>query len=148
MESYKMSLFEDLKKIINGCDDITTAFFQEDFQAYPNKENLLELEVREQLSFNEENEADIDNPESSQEYRDELLAKKELVDLSKGVVYECVDNYGGEEQGREYWWIWKFVRGEESCAIKFDGWYASHYGSEFEEFFEVKPVTKNVIVWE
>lgn len=60
------------------------------------------------------------------------------------VTIEHVDNYGGEDCGREYYSIYKFTRGDEVCYIKFDGWYASHYGSEYENMFEVKP--KEVMV--
>ena len=59
-----------------------------------------------------------------------------------------VDNYGGEDCGRDYYYIWKFTRGEGTIAIKFYGWYASHYGCEYEGCHEVKPVVKQVTVWE
>lgn len=139
-------LFTCVDTLLEKVDRLADrSFFNEDFAAYPNNENSLELEVCERLEFIE---ADIDDPEYSQEYRDELLAEKELVDLSKGIVYECVDSYGGEDCGREYYYIWKFTRGEESVVFKFEGWYASHYGSEFENYQEVKPVSKIVVVWE
>lgn len=58
----------------------------------------------------------------------------------EGVKFEFVDNYGGEEQGREYWSVYKFSSGDESVYVQFDGWYASYEGSEYEEWFFVKPV--------
>lgn len=41
---------------------------------------------------------------------------------------ECVD---------DYYSVCHFV--DHDVYIKFSGWYASHYGSEYSEMFEVKP---------
>lgn len=131
-----MSLFEDISKILNGAGDLAErGFFCEDFAAYPNNENSLtaELEAR----FDDENNCDLNDEE-----------KANLLKLAEGVTFECVDQHGGEDEGRDYYWVWKFIRGDESTAIRFQGWYASHYGSEYEDFVEVHEVTKTVTVWE
>lgn len=119
------------------------SFFGDDFAAYPNNENLLQEEVRERLL-----EAGFDESDPEHENHSERESYLKLLGMSKGITYECVDNYGGEDCGREYYYIWKFTRGDESVAFKFEGWYASHYGSEYESYFQVKPVEKTVIVWE
>lgn len=61
---------------------------------------------------------------------------------------ECVDEYGGEGQGDDYWRVWKFV--DHNVFIKIDGRYSSYDGVDFydSEVTEVQPVTKQVIVYE
>lgn len=63
--------------------------------------------------------------------------RKKLSDA--GVRFEHVDNYGGEEMGREYWSVYKFFTDTESLYVQFDGWYQSYNGSEYEEWFFVEP---------
>ncbi len=64
-----------------------------------------------------------------------------------GVTLEVVDSYGGEDQGSNYYAVWKFAKGEESYLVKFYGWYASHYGSEYEGYEFVKPKQKTITVY-
>lgn len=54
---------------------------------------------------------------------------------------KSVDQYGGEGQGEQYYNIFKytFEDGEETF-IKFEGWYASYCGSEYQEAYIVVPV--------
>ena len=59
-----------------------------------------------------------------------------------------VDSYGGEEQGSDYWCVWKFSKDGEECFVKFYGYYASHYGSEYQGFKFVTPVQKLMTVYE
>jgi hypothetical protein len=66
---------------------------------------------------------------------------------------EEVDSYGGEDQGSEYYHIWKFTlpgpdQVEQVEYIRFDGCYASHYGTDYEGYNYVRPVEKTVIVYE
>lgn len=49
-----------------------------------------------------------------------------------------VGSYGGEGRGDEYWEVYHFIN--HDVYIKFDGFYQSYEGSEYEEMFEVKPV--------
>lgn len=37
---------------------------------------------------------------------------------------------------------------EHDCYIKFSGYYSSYNGSEYDEWSEVKPVTKTITVYE
>lgn len=55
------------------------------------------------------------------------------------IQYAFVDNYGGEEQGRDYWSVYSFTDGDNVVYVKFKGWYASYVGSEYEEFYFVEP---------
>jgi hypothetical protein len=64
-----------------------------------------------------------------------------------GLTFEFEDRYGGEGQGDEYWSVYKFSLGEEVVYVKFDGWYASYNGSEFNEWFFVEPQEKVVTVF-
>lgn len=62
-----------------------------------------------------------------------------------GIKFEHVDNYGGEGQGEDYWSVYKFSSVDnEVVHVKFDGCYASYYGSEFNSWFFVEP--KQVVV--
>lgn len=63
--------------------------------------------------------------------------RKKLSD--EGISFEHIDNYGGEEMGREYWSVYKFFTDNESLYVQFDGWYQSYNGSEYEEWFFVEP---------
>lgn len=64
--------------------------------------------------------------------------------------YEAVDSYGGEGEGDQYWSVYQFTdktTGEE-VYIKFDGWYQSYNGAEYENCFVVQPKEKKVTVYE
>lgn len=63
--------------------------------------------------------------------------EKKLSDLD--IKFEHVDNYGGEEQGRDYWSIYSFSNDTDVVYVKFDGWYASYHGSEYDEWYFVEP---------
>ncbi len=72
--------------------------------------------------------------------------KKQLTEAN--LNFELVDRYGGEEQGSDYWCVWKFSKDGEECFVKFYGYYASHYGSEYQGFKFVTPVQKLMTVYE
>lgn len=65
-----------------------------------------------------------------------------------GVSFKFKDNYGGEEQGRQFWSVYSFTSGDHTVYVKFDGWYASYHGSEYEEYKFVEPVEKVIMVFE
>lgn len=122
-----MSLFNDLTEIFTQVDDLEHSFFHDDVDNWRGGE--LTIDVKQLLSNDGDDHSDV-------------------IELSKGISYANVDGYGGEEQGRDYYSVYKFTRGDEEVAIKFYGWYASHYGSEYEGYSLVKPVEKTVVVWE
>jgi hypothetical protein len=89
---------------------------------------------------------------------DETLATQfmrkcgELPDTSEffSVSFSLVDDYGGEDQGSDYYTVYEFndSESEEIVFIKFQGWYASHYGTEYQNFSFVKPFTRTITVYE
>jgi hypothetical protein len=70
---------------------------------------------------------------------------QELLDAE--LVVEYAQQFGGEEQGDYCWSVYKFAKGSEFCHVKFDGYYSSYSGSEFEEWFFVEPKEVMVIEW-
>lgn len=65
---------------------------------------------------------------------------------AEGVSLNLKQQHGGEGQGEKYWSVYEFKQGDESVHVKFDGWYASHVGSEMTDYFFVEP--KQVTVTE
>ena len=80
--------------------------------------------------------------ESYLEFNEELFKSK------SGLDYKCLDSYGGEDCGSTYYAVYEFTRGNESCTIRFDGHYQSHYGTDYEGMKEVSAKQKTVTVWE
>jgi hypothetical protein len=69
--------------------------------------------------------------------------------LDNQLIYcNVVDSYGGEDQGSDYWCVWKFSKGREECFVKFYGYYASHYGTDYQGYKFVTPQQKTIIVYE
>ena len=66
---------------------------------------------------------------------------------NSGFEIEHVDNHGGEDEGSDYWSVYKFTKGGESVYVKFQGYYASYVGSEFNEWFFVEPQQKTITVY-
>lgn len=67
------------------------------------------------------------------------------------IDYESVQQYGGEDQGTDYYTVTKFTSKEfpdEVLFVKFQGWYASYQGSEYEDWFFVTPKEKTITVYE
>lgn len=65
-----------------------------------------------------------------------------------GIKAEHVDNHGGEGEGDDYWSVYKFTKGDDTVFVKFQGWYASYHGSDFNEWFFVEPKQKTITVYE
>jgi len=66
------------------------------------------------------------------------------------VSFTCVDSYGGEGMGDEYWSVYKFTDNNtgEEVYVKFDGWYASYEGATYGNCFVVQPKEKTITVYE
>lgn len=58
------------------------------------------------------------------------------------------DHHGGMDEGSDYWTVWSFEDMNDKVYVKFQGYYASHYGSEYEEFYFVQPKEKVITVYE
>jgi hypothetical protein len=68
--------------------------------------------------------------------------------LENGVSTKLVDEHGGKGQGDEFWAVYEFTKGTDSVFIQFDGFYASHIGSEYQECFPVKPKVIEQTIYE
>ena len=114
----------------------------------------LKQKVKEFLKFDFENEGGYGSlpktmfqseyPEEDSkwngDFENEVLSKADELELT--VTF--VDNFGGEGQGEDYWSVYSFTDGDNVVYVQFDGWYASYNGSEYSEWFFVKP--KQVVV--
>ena len=68
--------------------------------------------------------------------------------LPSGVSSKMMASHGGENEGSDYWTVWEFSRRNEKVYIKFFGFYASHYGTDYLGFSVVRPFEKTVIDFE
>lgn len=59
------------------------------------------------------------------------------------------DHYGGEGKGSDYWTIFKLTDKEtnDEFFVKFDGYYASYHGTDWETVSQVEPIEKTVKDW-
>lgn len=70
---------------------------------------------------------------------------------SPKVAFELVDSYGGEGEGERYYFVFKIhdLESNEIVYIKFDGFYNSWEGTEWDDDpFFVTPVQKTITVYE
>lgn len=78
--------------------------------------------------------------------------KTDLMDIYGVYIWEdlnikatCVDEYGGEDQGSTYYAVWELEsENGEKLYVKFDGYYASHYGADYNDWCFVTPRQKTV----
>ena len=64
--------------------------------------------------------------------------------------YKCVDSYGGEDQGSDFYSVILIrnpVNHDEQCHTKFQGWYASYVGAEYDSWSFVEPKQKTITVY-
>ncbi len=68
----------------------------------------------------------------------------------KDISFEHVDSYGGEDQGSDFYSVYLFTDNHtgEKVYAKFQGWYASYQGAEYESWSFVQPKQKTVTVYE
>lgn len=62
--------------------------------------------------------------------------------------YNEVDAYGGEDCGSTYYRVYCFQSKGKKIYVKFNGWYASHYGTEYQNFEFVTPQQRTITVYE
>lgn len=84
-------------------------------------------------------------------WRDEKGSAAYQLEQRTGLKLKLVDNFGGEDQGSEWWWVFSITDQEGNTVhTRLDGWYASHYGSEWEDteaFYEVETAEKTITYW-
>jgi hypothetical protein len=51
---------------------------------------------------------------------------------AKGITLFSVEGYGGEDEGSDYWGIFKIEWNGKEEFVKLSGWYASYSGSEID----------------
>ena len=71
-------------------------------------------------------------------------------DGSDPFEHKCVDSYGGEGDGSNFYSV-ILIRNpdnhDEQYHIKFQGWYASYVGAEFTDWSFVEPKQKTITVY-
>lgn len=71
-------------------------------------------------------------------------------DSNEPFEYKGVDSYGGEDQGSDFYSV-ILVRNpdnhDEQYYIKFQGWYASYEGAEYNDWSFVEPKQKTITVY-
>jgi hypothetical protein len=104
-------------------------------------------ELKQVIRKNNENE-DISNYDIFREFIYEGTYS-EAITLGEFTL-ECVDDFGGSDQGSTYWRVFSATKGEETRYYQLDGWYASYEGAHFDDFldfYEVESAQKMVNYW-
>lgn len=92
------------------------------------------------------NQVEEDGDEFSFDTLSDYLYKSVVLE-SLGWELTMLDNYGGEGQGEQYWYVVKVSDGTTVRHIKVDGWYQSYAGGGYDEWFEVFPKEKVITEW-
>ena len=65
--------------------------------------------------------------------------------------YKGVDSYGGEDQGSDFYSV-LLIRNpdnhDEQYYIKFQGWYTSYAGADYDDWSFVEPKQKTITVYD
>jgi hypothetical protein len=106
-----------------------------------NKMIDLKNEIRSFLDHN----ADVPSCIFNEDF-DEDEYSEQLVAMGVTLV-ECHARFGGMDKGSDYYIVSKFSRGDETVYVKFQGYYASHHGSEYESWDFVVPKEVIRVEW-
>jgi hypothetical protein len=90
--------------------------------------------------------SEIENEPSKWDDEETVKFKEQLSEVK--IRFEHVDSYGGEDQGSDYWRVYTFTDGMQVVFIKFEGWYASHYGVDYQGWKFVTPQQKTITVYQ
>lgn len=63
---------------------------------------------------------------------------------NEGIEYKLAKEFGGEDQGSDYYTVYEFRKGGEVVYVKFYGYYQSYNGAEYMGWEFVKPVEMKV----
>ena len=80
-------------------------------------------------------------------YDDEESVQFKTAVNTAGIAIAYEDDYGGEDMGSEYWSVYSFTKGTDKVYVKFNGYYQSFDGSNYEGFDFVKPTPVQKIEW-
>ena len=99
---------DEIFKVLNSVLNVKGISYNEDEGMYGKYYNTLPDALMEELYGGEEIEAD------------DYIVKQE-------------ENFGGEGEGDNFWQVYSLTNTNDGNKkyIRFDGWYASHYGHEF-----------------
>ena len=67
--------------------------------------------------------------------------------LPEGLSAEGIASDNGGEWSYDVWSVVEFTDGKSSLMVKFEGYYQSHIGSEYQGWKFVKPKTQERIVY-
>ena len=67
---------------------------------------------------------------------------------AESITATNVKHHGGEGQGDDYYSVYSFTSGNETVHVKFQGWYASYHGSEFNEWGFIEPKQVTITIFE
>ena len=78
---------------------------------------------------------------------DLMHQESHLEAMPEGWSRKVVEHYGGEGEGELYYTVYRFDNGNLSLYVRFNGWYQSYEGSEYDSHEEVVPVQETVTVF-
>lgn len=83
------------------------------------------------------------------EFFEDLAWKDKVLDLPSIGQARYVDNFGGEGEGDQYWFVFSVTDADgETRFFRRDGYYASFYGGYYDgPTEEVEQVEKTIKVW-
>lgn len=61
---------------------------------------------------------------------------------------QLIEVFGGEGEGSTYYKVWSFTQNDDILYVKFNGWYESYNGADFDNYFVVAPKEKTITVYE
>ena len=143
-------IIEKLETIFDSVETFAYEFQPYDFENYP--EALEAQKIRNE--FRSKYFTNKGWGEGKQEEYDKLPDEYKIISKlwkeKHGLIWEEVDQYGGEGQG-DTWYSIKYFP-EHDVYIRVNGWYQSYNGTEFYNGWEcceeVKPKQKTITVYE
>lgn len=67
---------------------------------------------------------------------------------SHSIQTKIMQSHGGEGEGSDYYTVYSFTKDDETVYVKFQGWYASYYGADYDSWKFVEPKQKTTTVYE
>jgi hypothetical protein len=70
-------------------------------------------------------------------------------DIPSGWSCKHIEHYGGEDAGSTYYTVYEFTHTDgRSMFVRFNGWYQSYAGAEFNDWKIVSKKEKTIAVYE